>query len=190
MRPKRTQVDYSKHEVLVTENEHILIHHLKKPGTGIESVKFINTQGILAVTGDFGNWIFCREFHPSEKSAVSDGYWCEKLQIASSQEPEEFGVEATKKEIIEKLKDRDSGYGKPEREYLKGLYRQLESENNEHWYITHAYENLPRDWDYESIPLVKRHKFWLKAIFDAFDEICSRMPAEKQEEVLTPTPNA
>jgi len=175
---KRTNVDYSKHEVFVTESEGLLIHHLKKPGTGIEAVKFINTQGILAVTGDFGNWIFCREFHPSPEGGVSDGYWCEKLQISSSQEPEEFDAEATKKEIIERLKDRNSGYDKADRQYLKDCYRQLERDDSEFWYSHFAYENLPSGHDHEFVPLVKRHKFWLKAVFDAFDEICSRMKSE------------
>ena len=40
---------------------------------------------LCVVTGDVGNWMFCREFHPSSKGHVSDYYWVEKLQMSSSQ---------------------------------------------------------------------------------------------------------
>src|SRR3989344_2189435 len=87
----RTGVDFTKHELIVTEQEGLLVHRLKHPEyTYMNSVTFINTNGIMAVTGDYGNWIFCREFHPNDKEGVSGGYWLEKLKIASSQEGQEF----------------------------------------------------------------------------------------------------
>ena len=91
MNKKRvSSLDFSKHVVTVEKQEGLLIHTLAIPGTITQSVKFINTQGIMAVTGDYGNWIFCREFHPSPTGSVSDSYWCEKLRISSRQDPYEF----------------------------------------------------------------------------------------------------
>ena len=102
---KRTEIDFSKHEVIVQKNDLVSIYYLKKPNTVIDSIKYINCEGIMSVTGDYGNWIFCREFHPNERGGVSDGYWIEKLKIASSQEPLEFDKESTEKELLQRLED-------------------------------------------------------------------------------------
>ncbi len=69
---KRTNLDFTKHELLITNQEGLLIHHLKVPNTVIYNVKFINTNGVMVVTGDLGHWIFCREFHPAPDEFVSD----------------------------------------------------------------------------------------------------------------------
>jgi len=96
---KRTALDFSKHEIIVVKENGLLIHHLKIPKQWTNNIKFINTNNILAVTGDFGNWIFCREFHPSKDGYVSDGYWHEKLNIASTQDGKEIDWPALQKEI-------------------------------------------------------------------------------------------
>ena len=106
MKGKRTGLDFSKHELLCTKSDELTIHHLKKPNTYYDSIKYINTQGIMAVTGDYGNWIFCREFHPSADDYVSSGYWCEKLSIASCQVYKEYDPEETEKEIKRRLKSK------------------------------------------------------------------------------------
>jgi hypothetical protein len=100
---KRTDIDFSKHVVTTTQHEGLLIHNLAVPGTRIHSVVFINTQGILAITGDYGNWIFCREFHPGPKEYVSDHYWIQKLKIASTQDPYTFDSKTAQDEIKELL---------------------------------------------------------------------------------------
>ena len=76
MNTKRTEVDFSKHVVEITKQEGLFVCYIRVPGTITNSVKFINTNDIMAVTGDFGNWIFCREFHPSATGGVSDGLLC------------------------------------------------------------------------------------------------------------------
>ena len=100
---KRTDIDFSKHEVIITKLDNVVepcvIHYLKLPDTRMNSIKFINCGGVLSVTGDYGNWIFCREFHPSEKEYVSGSYWEEKLRIASCQDPYEYDEDATVAEI-------------------------------------------------------------------------------------------
>jgi hypothetical protein len=62
MKGKRTGIEFGEHEVLVTKTEECLIHYLKKPNTISDSIKYINVGGILAVTGDYGNWIFVENF--------------------------------------------------------------------------------------------------------------------------------
>ena len=102
---KRSNCNFDTHELIITKNECCSVYQLKKPKTILDSIKFINTNGILAVTGDYGNWIFCREFHPSEDGFVSDGYWLEKLEIASSQDGREFSSELSKKQILDCLEE-------------------------------------------------------------------------------------
>jgi hypothetical protein len=100
---RRTTIDFSKHEFIKTENELVSIYHLKIPNTITNNVKIICTQGITAVTGDFGNWIFCREFHPHKENYCSEGYFNEKLHIASEQTSSKFDSDETQKEIEEYL---------------------------------------------------------------------------------------
>ncbi len=107
MNNPRTNINWNKYEVVKIELGGVLIHRIAKPDTRQCSVVFINTEGILAVTGDYGNWIFCREFHPSKDGFVSDSYWVEKLKIPSTQKPTDFDPEGTEKEIKERLKEED-----------------------------------------------------------------------------------
>jgi hypothetical protein len=62
---RRTKIDFSEHELKITQLEGVLIHEFKRPDTRNCMLVFINTCGVMTVTGDFGNWVFCREFHPS-----------------------------------------------------------------------------------------------------------------------------
>ena len=130
----------------------------------------------MAVTGDWGNWIFCREFHPAADERVSDHYWCEKLGIASTQESKNYSKEKTRAEIEERLKEED--LDPEDKDFLTELLDVVDDE--EEGYRRWAYENMPRDFDAESLPLCYENKFWLKAIFDAFDEICARMASGVQ----------
>lgn len=176
MRPeKRTHLNFDKHELIITKNECCSVYYLKKPNTIIDSIKFINTNGILAVTGDYGNWIFNREFHPSEDEYVSDGYWLEKLKIASSQEGQEFSPELTRKQILECLEE--VGVNEEEKEWYESLLENLDCEFD---YKNVAYNDKPSDIDFEYIPYRKVTKYWLQVIFDGFDEICERI-AEKEK---------
>lgn len=172
---KRTKFDFSKHEVLVTKTDDVLIHHLKLPGTVMDSVKFINTNGIMAVTGDYGNWIFCREFHPSggNNGGVSDSYWLEKLKISSCQNPYRYDSEATATEIREILNNPEEELTDEEKEYLQQGLREVDDELD---YTYHAYRNTVGRWqDLEYVPHVKKLPAQLHYVFDAFDEICRRL---------------
>jgi len=167
---KRSGVDFSNHQVKKIESENLLIYCFSKPNTICGSIKFINTQGILAITGDYGNWIFCREFHPSPDGFVSDSYWLEKLRMVSTQKPTDFDPEGTRVEINERLKEED--IDEEEKVYLEDLLNQVyECEER---YLVYAHDNLPKNRDHEFVPIVKKLNPWLEVIFDAFDEICKR----------------
>lgn len=180
MKGKRTGIDFSNHEVIITQMDGLLVHYLKKPGTICDSIRFINTHGILAVNGDYGNWIFCREFHPSQEGGVSDGYWKEKLGIASTQKASDYSPEKTRKSINEAINGGMEEYGykgdklKEVKDYLTEC---LDYVDDEYEYIAFAYHRCPGYMDAEEIPFEKETKPWLLAVFDGFDEICRRLKA-------------
>lgn len=179
---RRTNVDWSKHEVIEIKNDNVLIHHIKLPNSYVNSVRFINTCGIMAVNGDFGNWIFCREFHPSAEGYVSSGYWDEKLEINSQQDAKKFDPDATLEQIKEFKESFEESYGREmnedEKEWVENL---IYSAHDESGYIYTAYRENPGTIDFESVPFAKVRHFWLNAVYDAFDEICNRMKIKEQE---------
>jgi hypothetical protein len=183
---KRTGIDFSKHKVHVTRHEGFLMYYIKKPTTICDSIKYINTGGIMAVTGDYGNWIFCREFHPNAKEGVSDGYWEEKLEISSTQKAEEYDQEHTQSDIEAMLNGglEEYGYTGSKLEEMKEYFNEcLTRVDDELEYTSYAYRNYPSFCDHETVIFRKRTKYWLKAVFDGFDEICRRM----KEGLLNPS---
>lgn len=180
---KRTDIDFSKHTLTVTKAPGYMVYDFGKPGSSCNRIKFINTSGIMAVTGDFGNWIFCREFHPSEDGRVSDQYWCEKLKIASVQEPYEYDEDGTHKRLLTELKEEEE-LTEEEKEYLEECLRLTDMEFD---YDAYAYrQGVGRYEDSESIIKVRRVKIWLQYIFDGFDEICSRLKEQSANQLPHP----
>jgi hypothetical protein len=172
LRKKRTEINFAPYvlqEIKIAEPE-IMIYRFGKPNTRCGSFVFINAEGVLTVTGDYGNWIFCREFYASADGYVSDGYWLEKLRNSSTQRPCEWDAELTRKEIEKRIEEEE--LGNEEKEYLEDLLNHLD--DGEERYMIYAYDNMPDGYDYEYIPISKRLNYWLEAIFDAFDEICRR----------------
>lgn len=194
MKGKRTGIDFSKHELKITETEGLLVHHLKKAGTSCDNIRFINTNGILAVTGDYGNWIFCREFHPAaDADGACDYYWTQKLKIASTQQPYEWDEEGTRRDLLKEIEELKADKKANARgiKYYQDCLRNMCGSKEQ--YTQFAYENLPDHWDYESIICRDRLKYWLQAVYDGFDEICRRMKAGeltvgKPEEGCAPAP--
>lgn len=170
---KRSTIDFSKHELEIIKNENVLIHILQRPNSSICKVVFINTMGVCSVTGDFGNWIFCREFHPSKDGQVSGSYWDEKLRMHSVQDSSEFDTEQTEKDIdyyVENYVSENTS-----QEELDWIEELRENTDDEYNYIHKAYRDYPSDVDTESIPFGKVRNPRLNIIYDAFDEICSRI---------------
>lgn len=168
LRRKRTNIDYSKHKLEVFKSEGLLVHYLKLPDSYTNSVKFINTNGIMAVTGDFGNWIFCREFHPTADGYVSGGYWDEKLHNSSTQKSDEFDEDTAKEQISEMLKENE--YSDEIKEWLNDLSDA--ASEGEYAYIAKIMDRP--DFDAEDCPEGRKRHIWLSYIYDAFDEICKR----------------
>lgn len=179
MQEKRTDVDFSKHDLIITKDDNVLIHHLKKPGTVIFNIKFINTNDVMVVTGDVGNWMFCREFHPTKNGYVSDDYWLEKLTINSTQDGQEFCPDETENIIREGIEQdlEEYGYKDEKLEQIKEYYNDLLDYIglSEFEYTSYAYNNFPDFLCAEDVPFVKKIKQRLNIVYDAFNEICERL---------------
>lgn len=170
----RRNVDWSKHIIETIKEEHSLMYCIRIPNSSTNLVRFVNAYGVLTVSGDFGNWVFCREFHPSPEGYVSDGYWLEKLRMASTQGPQKYDRDGTVELIKKELEEED--FTEKEKEYLEDCIYQSDDEIE---YMHQAFRNnVGRYEDYEQIPLCKEVDVWLLIVFDAFDEICRRMKAD------------
>jgi hypothetical protein len=159
----------------------IRIDHLRNGDSSMGYVRFVNDDYGLSVFGDFGNWIFCRQFVPSENGYVSVGYWNEKLKIRSSQEHAKYDSEETSKEINELINTGLEEYGHfgSELEKLKDWYTELlEHVDDEIEYLYHAYRSYDCPDDLENIPYAKKGSVQLLIIFDAFNEICNRIESK------------
>lgn len=195
-RKNRTGIDFSKHvhtvEIFLNKDNPestIRVDHFKIPNTRMDYIQFINTDEIMSVTGDFGNWIFSRPFIPSAKNSVSDGYWLEKLRDSSCQEAGKYDSDETAKEIQELIDTGLEDYGYEDDELIKAkeyFQELLEHTDDENDYIYHAYYDTycqPNFIDNEMIPFAKKLNNWLSIIFDAFDEICNRLEFEEENRV-------
>mgnify|MGYP000915985701 CR=1 FL=1 len=172
---RRTDVDYSRHVLKIRKLDGVLIHQFKRPNSMACSVVFINTCGVMTVTGDFGNWVFCREFHPSggKDAMVSDGYWNEKARIHSTQELGNYDSEATLEVINEFENEFSYGNGREmneeEREWVEELKSNVDDEVE---YANIAYRQHPSSIDIEDVPFAKKINPQLNCVYDAFDIIC------------------
>lgn len=183
---KRTTVDFSKHVILEThfKNEHhsLDIWDMKQLDSNYtHRVTFINSCGILTITGDFGRWSFCREFHPSADGYVPDGYWGEKLSIGSEQTYSKYDAERTEKEIKYYVRKglKEYGYVGDELRKLKEQFTDLlPYVYDEIEYTQKAFRETDID-DYELIPFCKTAHRWLSVVFDAFEELCRREKLKK-----------
>jgi hypothetical protein len=175
MKGTRSNVDFSKHALtpIMKDGETHLIFKFAEPNSYQYAITFINSCNILAVTGDCGNWIFCRSFVPSKDGSVSDGYWLEKLKIASTQVPTNYSEDDTREQIKEMLDDEDNDLDEEDKEYLENLLDY--TGDGEMRYLCYAHDNLPSGRDHEFVPYRKVLNPMLAVVFDAFDEICRRM---------------
>lgn len=186
-RKKRTDVDFSKHIIKESHFKCDITGHnsdiweIKLPQTMWNRVIFINSCGVLTVDGDYGRYAFCREFHPSEDGHVSDSYWSEKLRIGNDLVWDNYDSEETEKQLQELIDSGLEEYGFRGEE-LKKLKNQLSDlllyVDDRIGYKYHAFRG-DIDLEYECIPYVKEHNVRLNIIFDAFEEICSRIGAKK-----------
>lgn len=182
MTHRRTTLDFSKHEFKTYKDKYVTIYELKIPNTGMNSIQYINCCGTMSVTGDFGNWIFCREFHPSSNGNVSGGYWDEKLEISSVQKSHKYDSDKTLEKICEFEKNFETDFADELDEEIVDWIDTLKSSvDDEHEYIYHAYRDNPSNVEWESIPFGEvRHK-WLDYIYDGFNEMCDRIKQQEND---------
>lgn len=178
---KRTQFDFSKHELSIYHGEKITIHELKVPNTRIDYINFTNIDGMLIVSGDYSNWMFDREFTPTPENRVSDTYWIEKMRRSSCQNPYSYDSTATEKAINDMLTDEsiaDNGYTEEDVEWLTEL---LDYVYDEIEYKYNAFRTMPDGWDCEYVPYKEKVDYHLLVVFDAFEEICNRLNQNESE---------
>lgn len=179
---KRTDIDFSKHILKITETDDVSIYDFKIPNTKHLSLTFINTCGVLTVTGDFGNYVFCREFHPSPENSVSDYYWDEKLQIHSIQKPHKYDSETTL-EFIKEFKDSfEEIYGREmnedESDWIDNLICNVDDETS---YINIAYQETPSTIELDDVPFGKKRHYQLDIVYDGFDAMCEYLKNETND---------
>jgi len=75
-------INFSKHDYVKEQDSVASVYTLKLPNDKYTyRVNFINCLGVCTVTGDFGNWVFNREYYPDAKHIGMGGieYMIEKL---------------------------------------------------------------------------------------------------------------
>lgn len=166
---------FANHEFRYFKDEYCTIFELKhKKYNQMYRVRFTNTDGKLLVTGDYGNWVFDREFHPSANKSdrAFIGYFLEKLRTNSAQDACVFNSDVVSEQINEIILDEEIDLTDDEFAYLKNLLTYTE----EYEYIYHAiHDSVGRFKDGELIPRGKTIKPQLQHIFDAFNEMCDRL---------------
>ena len=169
----RTTTDFSQHELKITASENLSIHDLRMADSPLFRVRFINTCGHLIVDGDYGTWVFCREFMPSKEGYVSSMYWVEKLQADSTQQAKVFdNNQAVKQVTALTISANENGCSEGTDIWLDELM--YAAELSEYEYIA-VIMDYPPDIDSEDLPDGKIVNPRLNIIFDAFEEVCRRM---------------
>lgn len=182
---KRTNTDFSKHEHKVElykcGEKQIRIDHFQVGNSRHDYIQFINTDEVMTVTGDYGNWVFCRPFIPTKGQTISDSYWIEKLKISSEQKLRDLDfdymadmIKAEIKELIAEYGEEDNERYNTEMDWYENLLEACEGED-EIQYLSLAYRDSPNWKDYDDVPISYKTPIWLQIIFDAFEEMCSRM---------------
>lgn len=181
---KRTKVDFTGHSLytrVMTDPSYSgeIRLYLLTLGSQYHMVQFMVGESVTVVTGDFGTWVFSKEFHPRATGIVSDSYWKEKLRGVSDQKGTYYDQDATLKEINALMSPEyqecfGRNWSDEELEYLKSCAENTDSELD---YLSAAYSYPRPGWftDAENIPFAESTKPWLLAVFDAFEEICSRL---------------
>jgi hypothetical protein len=184
----RTNVDFSQHKLITEFSNNFKMWKLKKPNTVVASISFVNTQGVCLVTGDFGNFVFCREYHPNVGGYVSDHYWCEKYRIATEHQTHEWDYEATRQALQSGIDGELEEYGYIENQLteMQSYYRTLLqcTDLSEQEYLNYAYQKyIPNFITSEDVPFCEKIKYRFLIVFDAFEEICNRLTEINNNEI-------
>lgn len=168
-------MNFEKHKLTVEEFGPITVYTFKRPDTINLMTKWIVGLGVTTVTGDLGNWVFCREFHPSKGEKVSRGYWDKKLEMYSVQKAMEFDSYDTLKAIEEFEKDFEDSYGEMTGEVEEWLDRLQDKVFDKIEYEQVAYRDKPSFIEYEDVPYGEIRHAQLDLVYNSFDEMCDRV---------------
>lgn len=175
----RTQTNFENHQLTIKELDGIIIYTFKKPDTIEQQLIFIIGYDVTTVTGDFGNWVFNREFTPALNGTVSDDYWDEKLQSASRQEIEHFDSDDTAEKIMEFCSTFEEKFGREmneaEGEWIEQLETYADDEVDYMYMFNKHYPTETLNSEDTEILITFARSHCLKVIYDAFDVMCSRM---------------
>lgn len=140
-------------------------------------------DGEMAITGDFGSWVFRRFFHPKMRERLSRGYFIEKVY---NNESHMFDSKLLYKNIIEYIEQYFSDLLEDEdltEEEIEGIHEikanvdyssfYYDSQGEYYYRFESALEcngiNLQVEW--ESAPEWKAVNPWLENIMDVYDYI-------------------
>jgi hypothetical protein len=186
---KYSEFDFSKHQLKIEHYEHITIHTLQtSENSSIFKVRFMNIPSHLIIDGDFGSWMFCRNFYPNGKydDYCQPSYWMEKLRMNSSQDPAEFDKDETEKELLEGINGGLEEYGYKGNELKEAIsffkFLQIYLDNEIEYKYMAFIEHIPSFMDCEQIPYVRTASPQLNIVFDAFNEICNRLKQNKDND--------
>jgi hypothetical protein len=178
---KRRDSDFSKHKLEIKKTELMIMHKLFLPEQpNCENVEFYNikdnARGILVVNGAWDKHIFDRAFIPVSGGKVSDLYWAEKCKTKP-----EYNADETYDNIqnyIKTLRKENRGVDiKEDIAFLKEFLKETEDE-----FIANSFLETTRYDDFlEPYELLAYSKSFLNPIFDAFEEICRRLPECKTD---------
>lgn len=168
-------MNWTNFELTVERHGDIVVYTFKQLDTINYQTVWIVGKGVTTVTGDLGNWVFCKEFHPCKNQVVSRGYLDEKLEIYSVQESKVFDTEATLKAIQQFKDDFEDNYGEMNEEDEEWIEQLDNHVFDKIEYEEVAFRQKPGYIDYEDVPYGRIRQPRLELVYDAFEEMCKQV---------------
>ncbi|MBU0630970.1 MAG: hypothetical protein KKC80_08710 [Candidatus Margulisbacteria bacterium] len=180
LRKSRTGFNFEEHELEINNLGECIIYKFAKPDLFCHSVTFINIAGHLVVTGDWGHYVFKREFRPDAEGYVSDDYWCSKLNHYNEKHWGEYSSEETYQLLQELIADYKTDNDIKDEDEDDDEYIFAAKDLQRYTYSEYAYLNQLENEDleplyHEDIMPCYSIKKKLLYIFDAFEAICERL---------------
>lgn len=173
---KRTELDFSKHILthrvytcFEPNSNDINVWTLQLPQSSVHKFVFTNANGKMTVSGDYGTWVFEREFHPTSEGTVYDDYWIGKLINKNLSYDRDETIKELQYALDEGLED--YGYEGNELKRLKKIYTELLTYTDDE--LEYKYKAF-READASDIPYVESIHPRINYILDAFCEMCNR----------------
>jgi hypothetical protein len=181
---------FEQHTLTVNEYTTHLEHILKIGDRYSQSIKFINIDGKLLVTGDYGNYVFDRCFVPdADNEGVSVPYWLGKLRQNSCQKPcQDIDFEMTNEILAERIADlhvEAIGRGLTDEEQQEvDYYIDMINygESNVYMYVAEAINSKPDHLDSEALGFISyKLNPQIQVVFDAFNHICKLLKQQQHD---------